>query len=198
MGRGIILLGVALALGIFLLNKADTTTGVDRVNAGTHTTQPDNGVTTTTGGGVTTTTVPVRSPDKVKILVANGTDVRGAAGRVNLELVNLRYNPIAPVDFGKIVKASQVYFQAGFEREAAVLVQALGLPQAVALPLPVPPPLADLHGADILIILGPDLAAKVTTSSTSTTKPKTTTTTAKSATTTTAKPATTTSTTKKP
>ena len=80
MGRGIVLLGVALAIGVYLLSRANVGTVV----------RASSGVTTTTGAtrsagtspaARATTTVPLRSPSAVKVVVANGTDVRGVGPR---------------------------------------------------------------------------------------------------------------------
>ena len=163
-GRGGVLLAVAVILGVVLLNKADDTP--HRVSAG-----PGNGVSDTTDE-VTTTTAPptsttaaARPPREVKILSANGTKVNGAAGRVRDTLRAQGYNVLAPTE-AKPVDASAVYFTPGYEREAAAAAQVLKLAPTAVRPLPNPPPLADLRGANVLVVVGPDLARQAAPGST--------------------------------
>jgi hypothetical protein len=79
-----------------------------------------------------------------------------------------------------------VYYNPGFEREARVVAQLLGLPDSAVQPMPTPPPVSDTRGADIVVVVGPDLA-KATPTPTPTSPPttarRTTATTAHSATT---------------
>jgi hypothetical protein len=192
MVRGLVLLAAALVLGVVLLQKTDTTKTV-AVSARTTTTAKH--VTTTTNPAATTTTVATRAPQTIKVIVANGTDVQGAAGRVNQELLAAKYNALSPTDASQKVKASAVYFTPGYDREAAVLAQLLQLPPTDVQALPTPLPVKDPHDANIVVVVGPDLAGRVAT--TATTAASTTTTVKKATTTTTtAKPATTTTTAK--
>ena len=70
--RGAVLIGIAVFLGIVLLQKVDSGKSVDSsVRAADSTTVPP-----TTAPAVTTTT---RSPTQVKVLVANGTTTSGVA-----------------------------------------------------------------------------------------------------------------------
>lgn len=193
MGRGVLLLVVALVLGIVLLQQVDDTP--TEVTAGgldtTETTdRGDAGVTTsTTARPAATTTTPLRAPRDIKVITANGTKVKGAAGRVRDRLLAAQYNVVAATDAKAPATASVVQFGQGFDREAAVLAQALGLPPTAVQPMPNPPPVADLRGASIAVIVGPELANQPAPAGGGTTS-----TTARAATSTTAKPATTTTT----
>ena len=201
MGRGIVLLGVALAIGVYLLSRANVGTVV----------RASSGVTTTTGAtrsagtspaARATTTVPLRSPSAVKVIVANGTDVRGAASRVGQELITAHYNVLSPTDASSPAKQSAVYFAAGYGPEAGAVAQALQLPSAAAQPLPNPPPVKALGGANVVVIVGPELAGRVTTptsapASTTTTHRASTSTTTRASTTSSTRAPTTTTTTKR-
>lgn len=183
-GRGAALLAIAVILGIVLLNAVDDGP-TDRVRAGggaTPATLPPDDASTTLPE-VTTTTAAPRAPAEVKVLSANATDVRGAAGKARDVLRTSGYNVLAPLDAKGRVDASVVYFNAGLEREAQAVAGVLGLPATAAKPLPTPPPVADLRGADVVVVVGPDLAARLV-GTPSTTKPTTATT--RAATTTTA------------
>jgi len=54
--------------------------------------------------------------------------------------------------------ASNVYFNPGFDREARVVAQLLGLPDSAVQAMPTPPPVSDTRGADVIVVVGPDLA----------------------------------------
>jgi hypothetical protein len=133
-------------------------------------------------------------------LTANGTATQGAGTRVKDRLLAAQYNALAATDAKAKVTASAVYFTAGYDREAAAIGQLLALPTTAVQPMPAAVPVADLKGANVLVVVGPELAAQpgpATTAKpvTTTAKPATTTTKAGGATTTT-KPGGTTSTTK--
>ena len=194
-GRGAALLAVAVAIGVILLNAADDEPG-DRLAAGSDsaTTEPQARGTTTLPP-ITTTTLPLRAPRDVKVLSANGTDVRGVAGKVRDVLRASGYNVLAPTD-AKPATASAVYFAPAFNREAEAVAQALALPSTAVQPLPTPPPVPDVRGANVLVVVGPELAQRLAATTTTTTRRATTSTTARTATTsTTARATSTTSTT---
>jgi hypothetical protein len=189
MGRGILLLGVAFLIGIVLLQQVDAPEPAARVEAGA---DSDTEETTTTIAApvVTTTTAALRQPKDIRALAANGTTVKGAGGRIKDRLLAAGYNALAATDTKAPVSASAVYFTPGFEREAAVVAQLLGLAPATVQAMPNPPPVADLKAANILVVVGPEVAGAGSTSTTA--RSGTTSTTARSAATST------TSTTKKP
>lgn len=161
-GRGAALLAVAVVIGIVLLNAADNEPS-RQLSAGgdaSTTTVPEEKTTTVPS---TTSTLPSRAPKDVKVLSANGTDVKGAARRATDVLRAAGFNVLAPVDLGKDVTVSAVYFTAGFEREALSVATSIGLGAAVVKPMPTPPPLADTRGANVVVVGGPEAAARLAT-----------------------------------
>lgn len=180
-GRGAVLLAVAVALGIVLLNAADDPPP-DRVAAGGR--SDDTVVTTTTSTLPATTapTVPLRAPKDVKVISANGTDVKGVARKATDQLKAAGYNVLAPTD-SKRADASAVYFTPGFEREAQAVAAALGLAPTDVTALPTPSPVPDARGANIVVVVGPELAQRLSGASTSASTTGATTTTAARATT---------------
>ena len=168
-GRGALLLGVAVVLGIVLLNAVDDTPSA-RVSTGddrsTTTVAPEE--TTTTQAATTTTTVAARAPKDVKVLATNGTDVKGAARKATDVLRAAGYNVLAPVD-ARRADATSVYFAPGYEREAQAVASALALSPASVKALPTPPPVADLRGANVLVVVGPDVAGRLVGAGTATT-----------------------------
>ena len=194
--RGMLLLAVAVLIGVVLLNATDNDPPGTEVRAGAATENDDNedgeeasgGPTTTVGP--TTTTAALRPPGEVKVVVANASGVDGVAKKAGDELKAKSYNVLSPTNSPAKVEATVVYGIAGYERDAQGVAVALGLPPAQAKPMPSPAPIADLRTAQVLVMVGPELANRLGGAAASTT-----TTAAAGATTTTAKAATTASTT---
>jgi hypothetical protein len=207
LGRGIVLLAIAMVIGIVLLNATDAAPpGAQVTTKGTTPAKSSGGSSGTTTTVAPTTTLPTHAPRDVKVIVANASSVPKVGATVSDALKPPGYNVLAPAN-AAAVKDSAVYFVPGYDRDAAAIAAALQFPATAVKPVPNPPPLADSKGANVVVIVGADQAPRFATATATTTTAKpaagATTTTAKPAagatTTTTAKPAaTTTSTTKKP
>ena len=182
-GRGGLLILVALVIGVILLQDFDDASGGGATNvSATPETTSEPATTEPLGTLPTTTTLPLRAPKDVKVLAINATTVDGAARRVSDVLRRGGYNVLAPVSASPSVKAatraSAVYYATkDFEREAKRLQQDLELPPTPVTIVPTPPPTADLRGANVIIVVGPDLAQTRTGTSTTTRSGGTTTTT---------------------
>lgn len=157
-GRGALLLAVAVALGIVLLQAADDPPPGQDVTAGRN---PGGTTATTTAPEAPTTTLPLRPPAQVKVVVVNGSGVAKAAANTSTRLEPAGYNLLAPVD-GTTAEASSVFFTPGFEREAAEIATQLELPADAAKAMPDPPPVADLREANVVVHVGPELAQRLT------------------------------------
>lgn len=161
--RGIVLLAVALLLGLFLLDQTDPGS-----SAGESTEDLSELTTTTRAGGITTlvpTTAPraLRPAAEVKVLPANGSGVAGLGGRTADRLKARGYtNTLAATNTTRDISASSVEFNGDFEQEARAVAEALGLPATVVKPLD-SPPVADTRGADVVVLIGPDLNTTATT-----------------------------------
>jgi hypothetical protein len=167
-GRAVALIAGAVLVGVLFLRhnggSGATTVGVGHT---TTTSPPARSSTTTTPQ--TSSSAALRAPANVKVVVANGTVASGGgsthlAGTVSTTIKAQGYDTLAAVNATQGVTASIVYFQPGFQREAAVLAQALSLPASAVQAMPATPPVANLGGANLLVVAGPDLAK--TTSST--------------------------------
>jgi hypothetical protein len=168
-GRAVGLIAIAVVIGIFLLHRNGPTSATT-VSAHTTTTVASH-PSTTAPASPTTTAAALRPPASVKVLVANGTVASGGgsqhlAGTVSSTLHAQGYDTLAAVNATHNVTASIVYFQPGYEREAAALAQSLGLPASAVQPMPAQPPVTSLNGANILVVAGPDLANSTATTST--------------------------------
>jgi len=128
-----------------------------------------SGATTGTTAKATPTTgaTQLRAPQDIKVLVANGTTTPGLAGKIS-NLVHAKgYNTLASTNSTQKPAATIVFFQPSYSADGAGLAAKLNLPATAVQAMPSPPPVANLNGANILIVVGPDLAnAAGTTSST--------------------------------
>jgi hypothetical protein len=144
-------------------------------------TTPGSSVTTRTSGnstpgissgivpGLTTTTAPLRTPQNIKVLVANGTSTAGLAGRVSDTLHAKGYDTLSPVDSTQHPSSTIVYFEPGYGNDAAALAGKLGLPSSAVSAMPPAPPVANLNGAQILVVAGANLIGSSAASSTTST-----------------------------
>lgn len=166
-GKGVGLIAIGLLIGIVLYNSVDAAPTTERVSTDqpTATTEAPQASETTSPS---TTLPPVRKPSEVRVVVVNGTSTKGAAGKVSDPLNKTAgYNTLKPTDATAEVKASPpaksfVYFTPGFEREARAVATFLALDATAAVKLPNPPPAApaDLNGANLVVLVGQDLASK--------------------------------------
>jgi hypothetical protein len=184
LGRGLVLAAIAVVLGIILLNvgnhgatpTAATSTTLPvtttTVAGATTTTAPAATTTTraattttarsstsTTHGkdhGATTTTAPRSS---VSVLTANGTSVSGAASTFSQAISSQGWNSLTPVDTTSPVSSSTVYYAAGQEIPALQIASYLGLKPTAVAPLTTSVPVANVTGADVVVVIGPDIAS---------------------------------------
>ena len=161
--RGVALLAVAVILGLLILNRTDEGVSTSDVRIETPTTESDSA---TTVPSPPTTVRPLRAPADVKVLAANGSNVSGLGRRTADQLKAKGYtNTLAPTDTTRDVAATTVEFNADFEPEARAVAEALGLPPTVVKALD-SPPVPDTRGADVVVLIGPDLpGATATTAS---------------------------------
>lgn len=161
--RGALLILVAIALGIALLAATDDddTTGVAADDDSAEVDTP-RATTPDPGAGTATTAPPPTTPQarpaaEVRVLVANGSGVAGLATRYKDQLAGAGYNALAPVNTTSRPLPSVVYFAPGFDAEAAALAAALAPAPPVAA-MPAEPPVEQLGEADVLVVVGPELA----------------------------------------
>lgn len=162
MARGILLIVVAVALGIVLLQATDSPepfqATADGGGAG-----GDRGTTPEIDDDTTTTTTPTtqapvaHDPSEVTVLVANGSGISGAAGRVADSLKASNYVTAPSVNANTPAETSTVYYAPGYEADAAA-VAGLLTPTPAIEPMPDPLPVDDLSGAQILVVVAADLA----------------------------------------
>lgn len=152
--RGVALIAAAVVLGVVLLRAQEPfRPAADPVQTTTTTAEPEK---VADPDGDADDEVPeVRDPGDYTVLVANGAGVAGAAGRFSARLADGGFQVAEPTNAER-VETSTLYFAEGFEREAGE-VAALLDPTPALQPLPEVPPVEDLAGASILLVVGPDL-----------------------------------------
>ena len=182
-GKGVLLIIAVITAGIIVLNQ-----GFDKDNSATsvpvpstqetqeteeqnqeieqETTTPsqdssekNNGEEVNEGSSSTSTSV-LHPPAEVRVLVANGTDVTGAAGATLDTLVaNAGYNGVGAVnDLGEeVLLETFIYYSQGYDLDAQNVRLIINADSGNVLPLPEILPIDDLSDANVLVHVGADL-----------------------------------------
>jgi hypothetical protein len=155
-GRGIALVVVGVALGVILFHT------IGRPQAGSVASvaaAPVVSPTTPTTAPTPTTAAP-HPPAQVKTLVANGTKTSGAGAKVSDTLRKAGYDVLAPTNTTTTAPSSAVLFAPGYASEAGAVATALGLPQSSVMPVPAASPVINAQAANVIVVIGPDLAGQ--------------------------------------
>lgn len=154
--RGVALVVVGVVLGVVLFHS------VGRAPAGSAApvAATPSAPSTTTTSPAPTTTAPPRPPAQVRTLVANGTKTSGAGGKVSDTLRKAGYDVLAPTNTTSPAASSAVLFLPGFASEGGAVATALGLPSSTVMPVPTPSPVANSQAANVVVVVGPDLAGQ--------------------------------------
>ena len=169
--KGALLVAIGVLLGVLILGSgldsspSSQSTETASGSETTTTTAGDDTTTTTGADGSTSTTLPTTSttggttpgtnpPNEVRVLVANGTDIPGAASQIQSQLVALGYNALSPQN-GPASPESWVYYEPGYEADARAIADSLGVAQTQVAPMPEPPPMDTLE-ANVLVLIGND------------------------------------------
>jgi hypothetical protein len=180
-GKALVLALVALLIGAVVLAKVPRNTAVgarpsalSAVTTGlTGTTSPPSTraagspnasapPTTRPLASTTSTAVPATHPvSSVKVVVSNGTSTKGLAGTLSKKLAGIGYDVLAPTN--TTARATAVYYAAGYQGDALAVANSSGIgPNAVQqLGATSPLPAAQVHGAQVIVIIGPDLASSL-------------------------------------
>ena len=147
-------------------NDLGSGTFVDETRVAGGDTSPDQPATTEVPVPTTTEDLfpePTFAPNEVKVLVANGSGVSGAAGKVTDMLTPLGWAMESPANASK-ASTSGIYYKTGYAHNARLIQDHFGedpniLSQFPTGGLAVPDSSLDrVDNADIVIILGSDLA----------------------------------------
>jgi hypothetical protein len=162
---------VALVVGVLLIVKGGGGGSVvadpgDAIDA-TTTTAAGGGVATSTTQKATTSTVT--PPAQLKVIAANGSDIKGLAAKTKTQLAGAGYTAVTATDATTKASTSIVYFAAGFEADAKAVAAVLGMPPARLGDMPALVPVASGGHAKDVIILGPAAPTADTPGATTTT-----------------------------
>jgi uncharacterized membrane protein YgcG len=163
--KAVILIVVAVLVAVLLLHRQPS-------SSTTVATKPKAPVTTAPVPTTPTTTPVTIPPAQVKVLVLNGTLKGSLAGDLSTKLkASPGYNTLIPDNTTTAVTTSTVYaVTSQYTAEAQAIASQLGLPasQVVTnLPANVPIARAEQTEANVIVVIGPDLAPKVSGTSSS-------------------------------
>ena len=141
------------------LTPGDTT-----ADGGVTTIAPDGAVTTTATSAPATPTTPPAVTTGATVIVANASNVDGAAGRFTTALQGVQFTTAEPTNATAKLPVSVVYYASGDTAAQGVASYLASLLGGVAVePMPTPPPVeggALDTGVTVLLMLGSDKAGK--------------------------------------
>jgi hypothetical protein len=177
-GRAVILIVVAVVVAVVLLHHdkpAEVSASTTTRNSSA-TTTPRSATTIASSATTTPSTVPATTTSTVpvadvKVLVLNGASFsEPLASEFTNQLKNKGYDTLTPNNASATVQSSAIYvITHGFTAEAEALASSLGLPPtAVKTQVPTGPPLNSGitgTGANLVLVVGPDLATSASSAS---------------------------------
>ena len=104
------------------------------------------------------------APATVHVLVANGTNTNGVAGGVTTFLGQKGYGTLTAANALTRVQSTQIYPTGGSVAAAQEVAATLGLPSTTVQAVGAPAPVASTSGATVVVIAGPELASRFSSS----------------------------------
>lgn len=158
--KAVILIVVAVAVAVVLLHRQPSSGTAVTTKASA---PPPTAVVPTTATTVPPTSIP---PAQVKVLVLNGTLKGNLAGELTSHLKsNPGYNTLIPDNTTSAVQSSSVYaVTSQYVAEANAIATSLGLPPSSVVtnvPANVPISRAEQTEANVVVVIGPDLASRL-------------------------------------
>lgn len=153
---------IVLAIGVLARSSGHPTPAVGAATAHKAATGP---TTTVPAAPTSTTPTTVLPPSQVKVQVLNGVLTGSLAGEWTTKLkANPGYQTLPPDNATSKVSTSVIYvLTPGYKSEAAALAAAVGLPSTavnttVPPPASAPIPASERASANLVLVVGPDLA----------------------------------------
>jgi hypothetical protein len=162
--KAVVVIAAVVVLGVLVLHHGPKSPKA----AGTATTHSSRSTTTLKSTSVApTTTVPLVPPSSIKLQVLNGVLTGSLAGQWTTKLqANPGYHTLVPDNATAKVAQSQIYvLTPGYLPEGRALAAAVGLPASsvnptVPAPVTAPIPAAERTTANLVLVIGPDLAGR--------------------------------------
>jgi hypothetical protein len=168
-GRGLAIVIVAIVIGVLLLPSATRAPlSAAAVSSGTTTTLAP-GRAASHGHQSSTTTSTTIPPASIHVLVANATTVNGVAGATTTFLASKGFGTLTATNALLKVTASEIFTVGGATADTQAVAAALSLPASSIEPAASAAPVASTTGANVVVIVGPDLAARFAPGATTTT-----------------------------
>ncbi|HET9729173.1 MAG TPA: LytR C-terminal domain-containing protein [Acidimicrobiia bacterium] len=160
--RGALLIGLAVLIGVFLLQQVDTNSAGAPAASSTKpktTTTHKKTTTTTTQHGTTTTvaSAPLKTPAQLRIIVLNGGAASGSAGTLSTALKTAGYTdqPDPASDWsGHQQTGKSILCKSGLDREAVALSQVSALSGATVGTFPTVLPTGVSSQVDCIVVVG--------------------------------------------
>ncbi len=163
--KGLVVVIVAVGLGAYLVDLGALRAPASASGRASHA-RPSTGATSTTTTTVppttTTTVAPGARPSlTVKVLVANASQTNGIAAYYTSKLSAAGWGTLPPVTADATETSSTVYYGSGEQPYALAVASALGLSSSSVTALSTAAPVGTTANANVLVVAGDDLAAKV-------------------------------------
>ncbi len=156
--KGALLIGIAVIIGIVLLQQVDTGNSAKAGATNTTTTKPKTTTTvkhTTTTTSTTLAAAPLKTPAELRVIAVNGGAPTGAAKQMHDRLVTAGYtNQATQTNWsGHTQQGNSVLCKSGLDREAVALAVVVGQGTQAITPIPaMPNGIAD--GVDCVVVVG--------------------------------------------
>jgi hypothetical protein len=163
---------VAVVIGVLLLpsaTRAPLPASASPAATTTTTTVPSTHGAKTHGHTTTSATTTTIAPATIHVLVANGTTTNGVAGDVTRALSALGFGTLTATNALVKVPASEIFTVGGATPDVQAVATALNLPATSIEPAASSAPVSSTTGANVVVIVGPDLAARYGPGATTTT-----------------------------
>lgn len=171
-GRAAVLVAAAAGLAVYLLSLGTPVrakpTASEAPTTAPASPPPATSPATSRPASTSTTTPPAAKSNastSVKVLVANASQTNGVATSVSQKLAAAGWGTLAPVTALTTESASSVYYATGQQAAAQAVAASLGIAATSVQALGgsvVPVGAGTLRGADVVVVVGDDLAARVT------------------------------------
>jgi hypothetical protein len=158
-GRGLVIVIVAVVIGVLLLPSA-TRAPLLASAVGTSTPPTTTPGKSATHGHATTTTSTTIAVADIHVLVANATLTNGVAGAVTTFLTSKGFGTLTATNALVKVTASEIFTVGGATGDTSAVAAALGLAPSSIEPPASAAPVSSTTGANVVVIVGPDLASR--------------------------------------